>query len=122
MTLSKPERLALCMKKLEESEPVSNMEDAYELLCNSMNSIEDTHSGVPYDPGNYIDDGRLYPPLKDNRFSIQGREDVVRYRSRGHNIFLSSEGGIKIQTSGKHGQGIVVYLNKPGKSGKYVEI
>lgn len=121
MALTRQERLALIMSQLEQAEPASDMESAYELLCDTMNSVEDAHSGVPFDPGSYLDDGRLYPPLKDARRSIPGRDDLIRFRSKGHNTFISSEGAIRIQTVGNRRQEPIVFLDKPGKSGKYVE-
>ena len=105
-----------------DAEPARTQEEAYALLCDTMNEVEDEFSGVIYDPMNFLNDGRFYPPQRDARRSVAGRPDLVRYRSRGHNTFISEDGAIRIQSVPKARQETVVILDKPGHNGKKVEL
>ena len=106
----------------ERRRPGESMDEAYDLLCDVMNAVEDQHSGVVYDPDNFLNDGRFYPPKADARRDVEGREDLIRYRSRMHNTYLSSEGAIRIQSVAKAGKPVEVILDKPGLSGRKVEL
>ena len=40
-------------------------------------------TSIPYDPANWMTDGRMYPPQPDSKKAVSGRSDVTRYRSKG---------------------------------------
>ncbi len=122
MNPSRQERFSMILERLNTAKPASNIDEAYKLLCETINLVEDEHSGVVHDPDNFLNDGRFYPPKADARRSVGGRKDLVRYRSRLHNTFLSTEGAIRIETVEQIGKQPEVILDKPGRSGRTLEI
>ena len=72
---------------------------------------------IPFDPDAWLSDGRMYPPQGDSRRKVPGRNDLVRYRSLGHNTWIGANGAIRI--AGVDGQ---VFLEKPGADGRTVEL
>jgi hypothetical protein len=95
--------------------PAASGTDAFDLIARIMNEVEDQLSGVPFDPENWQNDGRLYPPQPDSHHMVAGRSDVTRFRSKAHNTFIRSNGAIEIRTSegnvefakvGADGQGV----------------
>jgi hypothetical protein len=120
--LTPPERVAVFLKRLDASPPAKNPDEARTLLADALNAVEDDFSGVAYDPEKHLTDGRLYPPQEDSRREVPGRSDVVRYRARAHNIWIASNGAIRIERIGKTGQSPVCCLDKPGADGKTVEL
>ncbi len=61
MPLSKRERLRLFFETLRTAPAAATAEAAFAMLCDTLNRIEDAHSGVPFDPMRWQSDGRLYP-------------------------------------------------------------
>jgi hypothetical protein len=120
--LTPPERVAVFLKRLDASPRAKNLDEARTLLADTLNAVEDDFSGVAYDPDKHLTDGRLYPPQEDSRRQVPGRNDVVRYRTRGHNVWIASNGAIRIEQIGKVGQPSVCCLDKPGANGKTVEL
>jgi len=102
--------------------PATSHDEAFKLVANTLNRVEDEFSGVAFDPGKHLDDGRLYPPQEDSRRDVPGRRDVIRYRSRGHNTWIGSNGAIRIEKIGKSREPSVCCLDKPGADGKTVEL
>jgi hypothetical protein len=101
----------------ERAEPQRTFEDAYELLCSTLNSVEDELSGVEYNPENWMTDGRLYPPQQDSfRRDCDGYAEVVRMRTRGHNVFIGPNGAIEIEVV--HSSEII--FSKDGADGEGV--
>lgn len=112
---SKAERVAEFLKRLEAAPPAKSSDEAYALVANTLNGVENELTSIPYDPERWMDDGRMYPPQADS-----AREsplpDVVRYRSKAHNTLIHVSGAIRIETVG--GQCL---LNKPGHNGHLVK-
>lgn len=117
MTVSKAERLAEFLRRLEVAEPASSFEEAMKLLEETLNAVENELTTIPFDPTNWIADGRMYPPQEDSRRSVSGRNDLVRYRSRGHNTWISANGAIRIDEV--NGQCVI---NKPGRNGDPIDL
>jgi hypothetical protein len=120
--LSQPERVAEFLKRLGEAGPAASREEAFRLVVDTLNGVEDQFSGVAPDPDRHLTDGRLYPPQEDSRRDVLGRDDVVRYRSRGHNTWIANNGAIRIEQIGKNDEPSVCCLDKPGADDRTVEL
>ena len=116
------ERVAEFLKRLGEARPAASHDEAFCLVGDTLNGVEDQFSGVAFDPDKHLTDGRLYPPQEDSRRSVPGRDDVVRYRSRGHKPLIAGNGAIRIETIGRGGEPSICCLDKPGADGKTVEL
>jgi hypothetical protein len=96
------ERLEKFYERLGAAPASSSRSEALALIVRVLNEVEDEMSGIPYNPEVYEDrsaptDGRMYPPLEDAAREVPGHPGVTRYRTRGHNIFISETGAIEIQ-------------------------
>lgn len=112
--MERGERFALFVQEMEEAAPAASFEEARQLLEARLNQIEDAHSGVPYSPENWRDDGRMYPPQDDSE--RQSPLAGVRvFRTRGHRVWIAANGAIRITTAGTLQERIV--LDKAGKDG-----
>jgi hypothetical protein len=94
--VSKAERIAEFLKRLEDADPVSSAEDAFKLLSETLNAVEDELSGVPNDPSKWQSDGRMYPPQTDSERDVSERPGWKRFRSRSHNTLIGPDGSIEI--------------------------
>lgn len=103
------------MDRLVRAAASASAEEAYALVAEILNQVEDELSGVPFDPSSWKTDGRLYPPQEDNRHLVLGHPLVNRYRSVAHNLFIGSNGAIEIQTV----RGDVL-LQKAGADGRHI--
>jgi hypothetical protein len=74
------ERLTEIYRRLALATPAASGTDALDLIALTMNQVEDQLSGVPFDPENWQNDGRLYPPQPDSLRMVAGRPDVTRFR------------------------------------------
>lgn len=83
----------------------------------TLNEVEDELTGIPYNPESWMTDGRLYPPMDDNLYQVPGKPSMKRFRTKGHNIFISETGAIHIE---KVRDGKVVFQH-PDATGKGVD-
>lgn len=97
MTMTRRERLEKIFEQLRMALRASSAEEALNQLSDIVNDIEDHYSGIPFDPISGGNDGRFYSPQEDNKRAVTGNSNVVRYRTKGHNIFIGSNGSIEIQ-------------------------
>jgi len=95
--MDKYARLQLFYKQLQSAPAASSHDEAFALLFDTLNTIEDEHSGVLFDPANWQTDGRLYPPQTDRAYEVDGFPEVIRYRSAGHNTYIASNGAIEVR-------------------------
>ncbi|AGA28943.1 hypothetical protein [Singulisphaera acidiphila] len=112
---TKAERLEEFRKRLTAAPACSDFDEAYHLICSTMNEVEDALTDIPNTPANWMVDGRMYPPQMDSVRGVEGRDDVMRFRSRGHNTLVGTNGSIAIQLlSGQ------VIFTKAGADGKEI--
>ena len=95
---SKAKRLQEFLDRLEAAPRASSVDEAFALLADTLNAVEDELSGVPFQPDNWQTDGRLYPPKEDSRIKCPERPSLRKYRSKGHYNFFGSNGSIRIET------------------------
>lgn len=114
--MDKKGRLLLFYQQLRQAPAASTHEEAYALICKTLDAVEDEHSGVPKNPDNWQTDGRLYPPQPDRSYAVDGFPDVVRYKSFGHNTYIASNGAIEVKIVATN----EVDFAKPGANGKGV--
>jgi len=115
--LGKLERFAIFVSRLMAAPCAGSAADAYMLLSDTLNAVEDESSGVPHDPSQWTSDDRMYPPQADSARDVAGRPELTRYRSKGHNTYIADNGAIRIETANRD-----LVLNKPGCSGNEVEV
>jgi hypothetical protein len=112
---TKAERFAEFLRRLEVVAPASTFDEAYQQLSDVLNAVEDELTSIPFDPANWQNDGRMYPPQLDNLGDVAGRSDVKQFRSRAHKTLIGDNGAIEIrELSGR------AVLTKPGADGRTV--
>lgn len=94
--MRKIERIQEFIKRLNNSPACGIGEDALEKLAKVLNEVEDEFSNIPYSPHLWMTDGRMYPPQEDSRRTT-ANPNMIRYRNKGHNTFIGSNGSIKIK-------------------------
>jgi len=115
MSASKQRRLDEFLRRLEGAAPVSTEEEALDILGRILIAVEDELSGISFNSTCPLNDGRMYPPKADSKRSVEGRDDVTRYRSRSHNTFISIYGAIRIEEEGG-----TCLIDKAGRNGRRV--
>lgn len=113
---SKAVRFEEFLRRLGAAPHASNFDEAYRQLCDILNAVEDEMTDIPFDPENWQNDGRMYPPQFDNVRPVPDRRDVRQLRSRGHRTLIADNGAIAI----KDLSGTIV-LAKPGSDGQSVQ-
>src|SRR5690606_6750703 len=111
------ERFQEFLKRLSAAPPAGSGSDALTLLREMLNAVEDQLSGIAYQPEQWQNDGRIYPPQEDNARDVPGRDDLVRYRSRGHSTWIRNNGAIEIRDH----TGTVVF-SKLGADGRGTDL
>jgi hypothetical protein len=95
--------------------PASTAEEVLQQLADIIKDVEDSLTAIPYDPSNWQNDGRIYPPQADNERDVPDRPGMRRYRARLHNVYIGENGSIEIQRLDG-----IVELAKPGADGRGV--
>jgi hypothetical protein len=117
--IARKERLEEFMRRLESAPPASTFNEAYELVCKTINAVEDELTTIPFNPEVARDqsrtDGRMYPPQLDNMRVVPDRDDVKRFRTRGHNTLIANNGAIQIWDITN-----VLIFSKNGADGKSI--
>ena len=111
----KQERFGIFVDRIIGSLAASTHDEAFKMVCDTLEAVEDEFSGVISNSAAYQSDGRMYPPQSDSVRDVAGHPQVKRYRSRAHNTLIGDNGAIKIITTGANA---VVVLDKPGADGK----
>jgi hypothetical protein len=89
-------RLAEFYRRLGAATPAANRDEAYRLLCVTLEAVEDELTDTPNILANHDNDGRLYPPQMDNCTESSERPGWLRCRSRQHSTFFGPDGSIEI--------------------------
>jgi hypothetical protein len=112
---AKSERLELIVELLSEVPCPTSMAEAKLTADTVLNIVENLFSGVPYDPGKWRADGRMYPAQEDARRRTS-TERVAGYFHVGHESYFADNGAFRIQErhSGK------VLIDRPGPDGRNV--
>ena len=79
----KAERFAEFLRRLGAAPPAS-FDEAYRQVCDILNDVENDMTSIPFDPPNWMTDGRLYPPQVDNMRDLWMVARRERFRSRRH--------------------------------------
>jgi hypothetical protein len=117
MGLSKSERFREFLNRLQKSTPANSHDEAFRLLSDTLNQVEDELTDIPFQPEQWQTDGRMYPPEEDNARELEGRSDVIRYRHKAHNTFIRDNGAIEIRdVSGE------LLFEKSGSDGRSVDL
>lgn len=114
--LPKAERFKMFIALLENLPGAGSEDEARMQLARTLNTIEDAHSGVPFDPANWRTDGRMYPVQDDSASDVSGYPNVTAYRSRGHETFIATNGALEIRRVDDG----YVEIRKPGSHGRDV--
>jgi len=116
LNFSKEERFQEFLNRLEAAENANSSAAALALIAETLTAVEDDRTDIPNCPENWQTDGRMYPPQGDHAREVDGRPDLIRYRSRGHNTYVRDNGAIEIRDL--HGR---ILLSKTGEDGRGVE-
>jgi hypothetical protein len=111
----KAERFEEFLRRIGSAPPASSFDEAYRQVCDVLNAVEDDMTSIPFDPPNWMKDGRLYPPQTDNMRDFPGRPDVKQFRNRRHLTLIAENGAIEIQDA----LGRAVFA-KPGSDGRVI--
>jgi hypothetical protein len=112
---TKAERLAEFLRRLGAAPAAADANEAFRQLADILDGVEDEMTSIPFDPANWQNDGRMYPPQPDSLRAVPGRPDVRRFRSKGHNTLVGDNGAIEIRDlSGRP------VLSKPGADGRTI--
>ncbi len=96
--LSREERLREYFRRLGGQPASQTAEEALNRIVRTLDEVEDAHSGIPKSeppPPMNMSDGRMYPPQADR--IIRNRDGTITTRTRGHDIFIGSNGSITIR-------------------------
>lgn len=115
-SISKEDRLAEFLRRLERAPSAKTFEEAFSQICNILNEVEDEFTAIPNRPENWQTDGRLYPPQLDNVRTIPDKDAIKRFRSVGHNTFIGENGSIEIEVV----ESKKVIFSKAGEDGRKV--
>jgi hypothetical protein len=99
MGVSRRERLEELFRRLHAAVPSNSADEAFELVCRTLEQVEDELSGVPRaDPAPPMDqdDGRMYRPMGNN--IRRTRTGGIVAKTKGHRITVASDGKIEIRS------------------------
>lgn len=107
--LSLPDRLALLYHRLSELPPARTADEAFRQLAETLDQVEDEHSGVERNPNPGLKfDGRMYPPRED--FTERLPDGGLRATTKGNLIEISPGGTTDIYS--RHTNNLV--YRRPG--------
>ena len=99
MPKSKAERLSEFFRRLAAAAAPATVDEAFSLVARTMTEVENEMTDIPNNPASWQTDGRLYPPERDSVRQVKDNQEVVRFRSRGHNTFVRTNGAVEIRAT-----------------------
>jgi hypothetical protein len=89
------QRLEIFYERLRSAPAASNAEEAFRLICYTLEKVEDEFCAVPKkNPPSLSFDGRMYLPQSDN--IKKGDGDAMWIKTRHHLISIKAEGSFVI--------------------------
>lgn len=113
---SKTKRIAEFLKRLEAAPSGDTLDEAFRLVCDMLNAVEDELTDIPFNQETSDTDGRLYPPLREDLRAVADHPNVARHRHRWHNTYFGNNGSVEI----KDVRTDKIVFAKPGKDGRGV--
>lgn len=117
MASPRDQRLAEFLRRLAEAPAAASFDEAYRLLCSTLDGVEDELSGLPNDPGQWMTLERMFPPQRDRMSSIAGC-DVQRFDSKRHITYIAANGALEIRGKRRPRESVVVLCSKAGADGR----
>lgn len=117
----KSERLAEFFRRLGEADPVASFEAAHQLLCTTLDQVEDELSGLPNEPERWLTLDRMFPPQSDRMSSVEGC-DVKRFDNLRHITYIAGNGAIEIRSQRRKQGALEVHFSKPGRDGRTIGV
>lgn len=114
----KGERPAEFFRRLAAAPAAPTFDEAYAQLSAILIAVEDEMTSIPFDPTFPLNDGRMYPPLRDNLHRVRGRSDLRRFRHVSHSTFIADNGAIEIRTGSGNPKTSRTLFAKPGADGR----
>lgn len=116
-TPPKAERLREVFRRLDAAPPCSTFDEAYQLLCDTMNEVEDELTPFPNEPDRWRELDRLFPPQMD-RMSVvrECREPVRRFDNRRHLTYIAENGAMEFRLL----RNVEAIFSKSGNDGRSV--
>lgn len=115
-TQAKAIRLEEFFRRLNSAGAVASFEEAYDLLCSTLNQVEDEFSGLPNEPDQWMASDRMFPPQTDRMSSVP-ECTVKRFDSLRHITYIAKNGSIEIRSKRLKAGKIEVHFSKAGSDG-----
>lgn len=116
---SKTERLHEFFQRLSNAGPVASFEEAYRLLCATLDQVEDDLSGLPNRPDQWMTSDRMFPPQEDRMSSVP-ESTVKRFDNLRHITYIAQNGAIEIRSRRLKAGQIEVHFSKDGADGRKI--
>lgn len=120
MKKTRAERLEIYLRYLKDAEPVGSSEDALELICRTLDEVEEEYTDDPNEPERWRELDRMFPPQSDRIALESPRPGITTVVTRGHEIYIGDNGSFEIRRRGKTKDDStpIIEMFKPGADGK----
>jgi len=81
---TKQERFTLFVERLAGAEAAGTHDEAFELIRETLDGVEDEISGIASNPSAFQTDGRMYPPQADNARKVPGHPVSIQSTQHDH--------------------------------------
>lgn len=116
---SKLERLTEIFRRIGDAQLCSTFDEAYQLLCRTMDEVEDELTPYPNEPDRWMQLDRLFPPQMDRMSSVKGC-DIKRFDSRRHVTYIADNGAMEVRSLRVVDGEVKVHFTKTGNDGRSV--
>lgn len=96
---------------------VSSFQEALNHINSTLNEVENTYTTIPFNPSNWMNDGRMYPFQPDSEVYCE-YNNVRKFRSVSHYTYIGINGAFRIQEIFDE-QNIII--DKRGKNKKKID-